>query len=665
MGKTRKAFAGTLAMAAIATAMGGSCGDPDPQGQTSETALLAEHAALPPAFEPASPAVAVGKVKNLLIGEPATDEEIAAVTRDSAELKKLVDTWMQSPQFYARMLRFFQNAFQQGQITAASFTEQLPTAQPSPRLLGNFTASFPLTVWQLAMVEGRPFTETLTTDRFAMTAPMATTLAYLDNRHVDDANRGTDYIVAANRTFNFSMSNASGPIPLEKTLTPGDPQYMRWYITSPIPAVTGCADPLVVTADTTRLFQLLFGTVTSPTCVQRITTTPQFTDAEYDAWRMVKIRAPKAGEATTPFYDVLAMRNASELVLRVPRVGFFTTPAFFANWSTNTSNQARVTMNQTLIVALGRSFDDSNNTVPLTSSGLDKKHSEEPACAACHTTLDPMRQVFRQAFTLNYHEQKDPTQVSLPGTFAFDGVTRPIKNPQELAAAMASHPRFAIAWTQKLCYFANSAPCSEDDPEFQRVSALFEQNGWSFKTLLRELFTSPLVTGAANTRTFAEQGETLSVARRDQLCTAMSTRLGVPNLCALGRAPGLTQLVPSDGYSRGSTAPILSTDPSLFYRAATEQLCRAFADYAVDNANVAGTGKPSRYSSKLLEPAFTDLVKTVMGIAPSDPRHAALRQILSEHYGKASKTMGVSVTDALKSTFVLACSAPPSITIGL
>ena len=59
------------------------------------------------------------------------------------------------------------------------------------------------------------------------------------------------------------------------------------------------------------------------------------------------------------------MRTGTELALRVPRVGFFTTPAFFGNWATNTSNQARVTINQTLIVALGRSFDDSNNTQPL------------------------------------------------------------------------------------------------------------------------------------------------------------------------------------------------------------------------------------------------------------------------------------------------------------
>jgi hypothetical protein len=273
-----------------------------------------------------------------------------------------------------------------------------------------------------------------------------------------------------------------------------------------------------------------------------------------------------------------------------------------------------------------------------------------------------MRQVFRQAFTLTYHEQKDPAQVTLPGVFSFDGINKNISSPKDLALAMAQHPRFAVAWTQKLCYWANSAPCNEDDPEFVRIVDLFAQSGHQFKVLLRELLSSPLVTGLAQTRTFAENGVTISVARRDQLCASLSSRLGVPNLCALGRAPGLAQLVPSDGYTRGASAPILATDPSLFYRAATEQLCRSFADSAVD-ATVAG--KPSRYASKQPEFALSDMVQTVMGIVPSDPRATVLRQILAEHFDKAKKTMGITATDAMKSTFVLACSAPPSVTIGL
>jgi hypothetical protein len=263
---------------------------------------------------------------------------------------------------------------------------------------------------------------------------------------------------------------------------------------------------------------------------------------------------------------------------------------------------------------------------------------------------------------LNYHEQKDPSQVALPGVFAFDGVSKTIASPQELGQTLAAHPRLAIAWTQKLCYWANSAPCSETDPELLRVAQVFVTSGLRWKPLVRELLSSPLVTGSANTQTFAEQGLTISVARRDQLCASMATRLGVPGLCSSSQATSLTQLVPSDGFSRGSTAPVLATDPSLFYRAATEQLCRVFADSVVDTTV---NGQPSRYSSKMVAAALDDLVSTVMGVLPTDARFAPLRQILAEHYGAASRTQGVAATNALKSTFVLACSAPTSISIGL
>ena len=52
-------------------------------------------------------------------------------------------------------------------------------------------------------------------------------------------------------------------------------------------------------------------------------------------------------------------------------------------------------------------------------------------------------------------------------------------------------------------------------------------------------------------------------------------------------------------------------------------------------------------------------------LSACDARHAPLKQILGEHFGKAKGTMGITLTDALKSTFVLACSAPSSISIGL
>src|SRR5205085_792583 len=142
----------------------------------------------------------------------------------------------------------------------------------------------------------------------------------------------------------------------------------------------------------------------------------------------------------------------------------------------------------------------------------------------------------------------------------------------DLAGKIATHSNFPMAWAQKACFFANSAACSADDPEFQRVTGVFKTSGYDFKVLLREMLTSPLTTAAAHTSTFDDRGVVINVARRDSLCTALSNRLGVTDVCGLSagaaanalqrRVAALATGVPSDGYSRGSVAPVLANDPS-------------------------------------------------------------------------------------------------------
>ena len=72
----------------------------------------------------------------------------------------------------------------------------------------------------------------------------------------------------------------------------------------------------------------------------------------------------------------------------------------------------------------------------------------------------------------------------------------------------------------------------------------------------------------------------------------------------------------------------------------------------------------SRYSSMKKDSAVTDLVQNIMGLPAGDPSAAQAAQILQDHYAAAVKA-GASPTDALKSTFVLACSAPTSVAVGL
>ena len=66
-------------------------------------------------FEPVAPAVYVAKVKNVLLGLPPTDDEVAQVTADPAALKDLIWGWMKRPEYTQKMQRFFELAFQQTQ----------------------------------------------------------------------------------------------------------------------------------------------------------------------------------------------------------------------------------------------------------------------------------------------------------------------------------------------------------------------------------------------------------------------------------------------------------------------------------------------------------------------------------------------------------------------
>ena len=243
-----------------------------------------------------------------------------------------------------------------------------------------------------------------------------------------------------------------------------------------------------------------------------------------------------------------------------------------------------------------------------------------------------MRQYFRQAYSLYYHEQTDPAQVMTQGVFAFGGETSVGAGIIDMATKLAQHPNFAAAWAQKVCFWANSAACSEDDPEFVRIVDAFKASGFTWATLLREMLASPLTTAAADTKTFADRGVVVNVARRDSLCTALSTRLGIPDVCGVnggagvGRARALSTAVPSDGYSRGSVAPLLANDPSLFLRAGAENLCRSIADAVID------AGAPPRYNSRQPDSAIAEFVHNVMALPPMDRRAPQVQQILTDHY---------------------------------
>ena len=139
-------------------------------------------------FEPFSVPAYVTKVKTVLTGIAPTQAEIDAVTADPTSLSGLVTTWMQLPQYGAKMELFFADAFQQSQAQAIDFVGQLDDGSFAPfdELLLNVRQSFAKTVTEL-IAEGQPFTSTVTTTRYMMTTAMMTYYAYADSSLMTDA----------------------------------------------------------------------------------------------------------------------------------------------------------------------------------------------------------------------------------------------------------------------------------------------------------------------------------------------------------------------------------------------------------------------------------------------------------------------------------------------
>jgi hypothetical protein len=640
-------------------------------------------------FQPVPPRVYVAKVKNILVGLAPTDAEVRAVEAAPDALGALVDRWMRLPQYRQKMMRFFELAFQQTQVNANDFSDQVygqlgANDATTPLLLQNATESFARTMVELT-AQGRPLSDAMTTRQLMMTTALKELYAFLDTWEIDNGGAVYDHFRDTHRHVGIVVEASQGPIPIAQTLDPASPNYMHWY--NPDVAteqrLPQCReDPVTLRASAVSLHYLLLGTLDGRRLASRFycpmvhgtPKAPQLAAADFGDWTMVTLRPPKPGERTTVFYDLPALRATKELVLSVPRVGFFSTPAFFANWQTNISNQMRVTIHQALIVATGSSIDGSDRTRAATTPGLDAAHANEGACLSCHRILDPTRSIFAATWSWNYHNQIDAKWTGEPGLFAFRGVIAPVKNVIEFARVLAEHPLVGSAWAQKLCYYVNSAPCDEEDPEFKRIVRLFRRSNDSWNTLVKALVTSPLTTYADDTDSIAKNGEVVAVSRRDHLCATLNARLGFADVCgldALGKQasattiPAIVSGLPSDAYGRGAEAPILPNQPTLFFVAGTENICESIAARVIDAP--AGSLPPDvkHWSSSQPNAAIIDFVSQLMALSPADARAAPAKTLLAAHFAAALRQPGMTPTDALRSTFVVACQAPSTISIGL
>jgi hypothetical protein len=111
--------------------------------------------------------------------------------------------------------------------------------------------------------------------------------------------------------------------------------------------------------------------------------------------------------------------------------------------------------------------------------------------------------------------------------------------------------------------------------------------------------------------------------------------------------------------------PVLPVSPTLFYRAGLENICEDVAIEIIDATSPpTGAQTYASTSQATVDAAIANFVSNVMAIVPDDPRSAVMVQTLTDHYTQAIAN-AATPSDALKSTFVVACLSPNVAGIGM
>lgn len=576
-------------------------------------------------FEPVAAASYVNKIKTLLTGKAATPEEVAQVEVRPEALRDSITAWLELPEFSDKLGDFLAIALQQKLVGSLDPQFMRLRGTKLAKLKSNLQESFIRTASGIVL-EGRPFSEVLTTRRWAVTTASLAALTFLE-RTATELRKEKHTVVREAGT-----DSATDRI---------------WHLPS-LPV-----DCEVDQINAEAVLELMLGFAQCEGVGQYRFDDTLLTDADFEDFRLVDLNVATNAEVPA-FYDLPALRSATEVALRQPRLGFFTTPAFLANWETNEDNQFRVATNQSLIVALGKIFTPADPTVPVRLEGLAEEHAAPgTACYGCHQFLDPMRLYYSQNFSYAYQRPEKPSE--LTASFAFQGYVHDGGDIGDFATALVDHPDFATGWTQKLCYWASSQPCSEKDPEFVRVAQVFRDSNYDFKGLLVELLSSPLVTAQTFTETYRSAEPFVSITRKQHLCQLLDARLGVPGAC--GVAAAFAGLVPEDDFSRGAPEPVQTAVTGLFHYAAAEKLCQRLATKLIGNDDT------FHFPTAAPEAALDTFVNDLMGLAPGHARHDAVRASLGEHFTTA-QDMSNQVT-ALRSAFIVACVSPEVQAVGL
>jgi len=592
------------------------------------------------------------KVKTLLRGDAVTEEEVRQVANANDEyeaMRTLYHSWAVGDAFDRKMIEFFKVNLQQklNQFETAQFNRLRARQQEQNKVRKVLEESFARTALHLVN-ENQSFTQIARTQTWMMTTANLVLLLYGDQSESERT-----------RTHRI-FSNPRG----ERTGLRQQINRRAWYLDDPVIGECEIAQSSVL--------NFLLGALRRRDCVghEIERNTHRFANMhlqpeDFEDWRLVRLnyRRNAPAEDRIPFYDILTLRNADTVLTRLPRVGFFTTNAFFENWQTNEDNQFRVAVNQSLLAGLHMTFASSEPTEPLNLEAIDAQHTADmPTCYGCHRQLDPMRYYFSKSFNVRYQRpygEGESQRILRPldPSFAFLGTQNEGGDLRRFGRLIAEHPRFPSAWVQKLCHYANSVACNERDPAFRRIARRFADGGFNFKDMMVELFASPLVSQRGALEEPNDNAGLISVTRRQHLCTLLAQRTGQNNICDMNRVRSVSGLIPEDDFARGAVEPTMPVRPSAIYLAAAESVCQNVARTVVNRTH-------AYFSFARPEDTLENIVGRLMGLAGDRDRAARALDILTDHY-ETARQRGANQQNALRSAFTVGCLSPDVLGMGL
>ena len=610
------------------------------------------------------------------------------------------------------MVGFFRNMFQQtGFIPTEDFKLQLLQNggfdfggstrnvgdDAFPRLVQNLQDSFALTAWQLVK-EGRPFTETLTTTRFRMTTALKS--LYVQIEMPADTNQRSTSTTVLNWTIDFSGTS----IPIEQALT-------NMVFSDEAPGLTSatntgmCRGTGTVASGaykgTSVLFQRLLGFTpqlrdsTNTTICNDHASKPYFTADDVNDWTWVTI-TPKAS-AGRPHAGDPALRPA-----RAARGDHADAVAAALRLLHDAGVPGAVEHQRQQPAPRHRQPDAAGRARARRSPPRTRSRRSRPRastrnhavagteCVGCHATLDPMRQFWANQLDFNDRNDFQAASRNNPGNprptgtlvdeFAFGDMKRDRIQHGDLGGYLAQVtdgaglPRFGISVVQQLCFYANSSPCNESDAEFRRIVGVFKDSTFNYAVLAKEFFSSPIVTGAAATGSHRRRrGPRQHRAPRPPVRGAVEPPGQARPVRAGGRAaaarrrprpPASRPASPPTRSAAAPQSPVTPTEPTMFYRAATEMLCENIATQVVDatsgavytSADIPGAINGDGRDGDGL-PAQPPAARA--GGADSDGPPGRRRRRARADRPPAKATVG------LRSAFALACESPRALGIGL